>query len=197
LTDISIRNSDNVLTGEEIINMISPAIALPTKERAVDGYSLGDADLDGKSLIIGSWGYDLVVRLKDTRPLLTEEIFFWANLLSRVEVPRVDVITAPPANGKVPAHEHLASILGSMVAWHKGICFRQLLWSPVMRKTKGNMQSKLDERANSPFFYYGPGTGAKILVVDDAMFTRGTVRRCRQAIRDRGDEPLFLVLYRG
>lgn len=193
MTDL---DGHRILTGEQIMEMVSPEALASKRTIPIEGYSLGSSDLEGKALLSGAWGYDLVLRLKDTRPLLTEEIFFWAGLLSRIKIPAVDFITAPPSNGKVPAHEHLASILGSMVAWHKKGVFRQLLWSPRLRSTRGNMQSKMDERASSPYFYYGPATGAKILVVDDAAYTRSTAMRCNRAIKDRGDVPIFLILYR-
>jgi hypothetical protein len=189
-----------ILSAEDIlINHLGNDVHGLTTEKskgAISGYAIGDPNLVGKVLINASWGYDLVVRLKDTRPMLAEEIYFWSALLSRLDLPFFEIVTAAPSSGKVPAHEHLATILGSMVSWHCSKPFRQLLWSPLMRKTKAGRKTKLDERVDS-LFYYGPKTGCPVLVVDDAIYTRSTLLRCRAAIRDGGDFPIFATLYRG
>lgn len=179
---------------------LNPAGEGVTKERQVApnvGYSLGDQKLSGRALLsAASLGYDIVVRLKDARPMPVDEIRFWASLLARLVIDPVDVVTNPPSSGKVPACEHLATLLAGYVAWELKTPYRQCFINEHPRGHKGSRAGKLAEREENPFSYVGPGEGARVLVVEDVVFTRSTATRCFEAATAAGAQVGFVVLYR-
>lgn len=175
-----------------------PGWAQTTPARNPMGYLLGNAELDGRALLGPSQrGAELVMRLKDTRPLLTGEIQFWAGLLAELVEGDIDLVSAPPSSGKVPACEHLATLLAGYVAWTLNKPYRACFVNDHPRGHRGSRVGKLQEQEDNPFTYTGPGNGMRVLVVEDVVFTRGTAIRCVAAARAAGDSVTFAVLYRG
>lgn len=178
--------------------------AQPSGEHERRGYALGDGNLNGRGLLShASFGYELVVRLKDSRPILREEIGFWAGRLAELvraceagAETAAELVTHAPSSGKVPDDEHLATMLAHLVAAELGLpcqaCFRPTL----QRGHKGSRVTKLNELHNAPFVWVGPAGVRRVFVVDDVVFTRSTATRCAAAAAGAGVMCWFAVLYR-
>lgn len=166
-------------------------------ERHNAGYSIGDRMLSGRALLVAeNCGVQLVYRLKDTRPLLAGEIRFWGALLAKLAPVDVDLVSHAPSSGKVPADQHLATLLAQACAAEMGRPFRSIFVNEHKRKNRVSRTAKLEELLTNPYGYNGPGDGSLVLVVDDVVFTRSTARRCAAAAVHGGDRCCFAVLYR-
>jgi len=164
------------------------------KKQGFSGYSLG-REIDGIALFRHRGpGLQLLYRLKETRPLLLDEIGFWGGCMADVISGRqFDIVTHAPSSGKVPDNEHLATLLAAQVASKMGLPMEHLFVNSKQRGTRANYTQKLRERDDNPFGYTGKH-GLKILVVDDAVYTRSTAIRCAEAAGSK-NEVGFVILY--
>ncbi len=179
-----------------ISTMTVLAGAQATAERQ-PGHSIGDAMLSGAALLTSrNLGVRLVYRLKDTRPLLRNEIAFWGGMLAALAPGDVDLVSHAPSSGKVPPGEHLATLLAQACAQALRKPFASVFVNEHQRGNRGSRTAKLKEAQFNPYRYVGPGAGALVLVVDDVVFTRSTARRCAAAALQGGDRVCFAVLYR-
>lgn len=161
------------------------------------GHALGDVTLSGSALLTArNLGVRLVYRLKDSRPLLRAEIAFWGRLLASLAPDGVDLVSHAPSSGKVPAGEHLATLLAQACALKMGKPFASVFVNDHPRGNRGSRVAKLNEATANPYRYVGPSSGVLVLVVDDVVFTRSTARRCAAAALQGGDRVCFAVLYR-
>lgn len=160
------------------------------------GFSLG-TEIDGAALISSHLpGYDLLVRLKDTRPLLLDEIQFWAKCLVELIPDReFDFVTHAPSSGKRPENEHLATLLSMGVSEYSGLQFCECFINEHPRGNRGSARIKLIERNENKFKYTGE-CKKSIVVIDDAIYTRSTALRCKEAAEEYGTSCFFVVLYR-
>lgn len=161
------------------------------------GYSVGDARLNGRALLSArNCGVELIYRLKDTRPLLADEIAFWGRMLAKLAPPDTEIVTHAPSSGKRPDNEHLATLLAQSCAAELNRPFASMFINHAPRGNRGSWQTKLAEREANLYGYTGPGNGTNVLIVDDVVFTRSTAYRCRDAAIEAGDKCVFAVLYR-
>lgn len=160
------------------------------------GFALGSSLFNGVALIARYPGYPLILRLKDTRPLLREEISWWAGSMAGL-IPSAgyDYVGSAPSSGKVPKDEHLARLLSIEVANCLGLPHVDMFLNNRPRGHKGSRQSNLRELSQNPFGYIGPEKG-RLLVVDDVVYTRSTATRCYWAAQGAGRSIYFLILYR-
>lgn len=155
------------------------------------GYTVNRDGIEGKMLLSHrNLGVNLVYRLKDTRPLLVDEIVFWGKQVSTLASGDFDYVTTPPDSGKVPIDEHLASMLARVVAKEIGFEFRR-----VFRREAKSHQRRVGvaKRRDDSRFIYSGGVD-RVLIVDDVLYTRATAKKCMAALPD-GAAVQFLFLY--
>ena len=111
------------------------------------GYSVGDVRLNGRALLSArNCGVELIYRLKDTRPLLVDEISFWGRMLAKLAPPDTEIVTHAPSSGKRPDNEHLATLLAQSCAAELNKPFASMFINRSPRGNRGSWQTKLAER---------------------------------------------------
>jgi adenine/guanine phosphoribosyltransferase-like PRPP-binding protein len=154
--------------------------------RITDGLLLGIALLSARQI-----GANLIYRLKDTRPLLIDEIRFWGGQLARlVGGNDFDYVTTPPDSGKVSLKEHLASNLAMACAEELNLPFVRVF---DRHEKSGRRRIGKEKRQDTQPFIFS-GTPGRVLVVDDVIYTRSTAKKCMEAARNC--QLFFDVLYR-
>lgn len=162
------------------------------------GYKFDRGVLSGAILLnYKTCGVELVKRLKDNGSGLMNEVEFWASMLStlaqsRFDVTLFDAVSNPPSSQK-PRHAgyHLATELARSVAGKVQKPYKVLWVNDAPRMAISNINVKLNE--DKKYTYLGDKSGANILVIDDAVFTRQTALACHQSAI--GDNLLFCFLY--
>lgn len=141
-------------------------------------------------------GVHLIYRLKDTRPLLEDEIVFWGEMLAALAPEGINLVSHAPSSGKVPDSEHLATLLAQACARKLDKPFFSVFVNQHPRGNRGSRVAKLYEASQNPYLYMGPANGSHVLVVDDVVFTRSTATRCVNAVTKSGDSCALTVLYK-
>lgn len=168
----------------------------PAEADTVRGYRVSDskAGISGLALLSGrNAGKELLIRLKDTRPALEGEIAFWGQQLAEAVSAdsHFDYIGFPPSSGKRPEDEYLARKLAAAAAAARRTPLVEAFVNPTPRKTRARLVAKLQEQTAYEFV----GPPGDYLIVDDAVYTRSTARRCVEAAG--ADARLFFVFLYG
>lgn len=172
-------------------------VVSPLSPERAQGYAINVEGLRGSALLMHqNPGKAVVFRLKDTRPMLVDEIAFWADCMAAmVSEMQFDCVTHAPSSGKHPEDEHLATLLARDVAEKLGLPFASTFVNPFPRMHRGSRVTSLRELTSNPFKYVGT-PNQRLCIIDDVVFTRSTAMRCQHAAEASGCLPYFLVLYR-
>lgn len=166
---------------------------IPTSIAAREtGYQIDTDGVSGVSLLSPrQHGYHLIMRIKQSQPFLWDEARFWGTQMARVvDGLTFDLVTHPPSSRK--RDEHFATLLAQEVAKAIDAPYAELFTNVAPRGRRANAFVKLTE--SKAYGYQRQPDGAKVLVVDDVMYTRSTAHACLAACGS--DQLFFLILYR-